>query len=102
MLGVIMLLSMVFDISARLSEFIDNNAPISAIFIEYYLNFLIYYGNTFSSLIIFIAVIWFTAKMAQESEIIPMIYSGRPFTRLMRPYMISASFLCLLSIILNL
>ncbi len=102
MLGVIMLLSMVFDISARLSEFIDNNAPVSAIFIEYYLNFLIYYGNTFSSLIIFISVIWFTAKMAQESEIIPMVYCGRPFTRIMRPYMISASFLCLLSIILNL
>lgn len=102
MLGVIMLLSMVFDISARLSEFIDNNAPISAIFFEYYLNFLVYYGNTFSSLIIFIAVIWFTAKMAQESEIIPMVYSGRPFTRIMRPYMISATLLCVLSIILNL
>lgn len=102
MLGVIMLLSMVFDISARLSEFIDNNAPISAIFFEYYFNFLIYYGNTFSSLIIFIAVIWFTAKMAQESEIIPMVYSGRPFTRIIRPYMISATFLCIISIILNL
>ncbi len=96
-----MLLSMVFDISARLSEFIDKKAPLSAIVFEYYLNFLIFYGNTFSSLIIFIAVIWFTAKMAQESEIIPMVYSGRPFTRIMRPYMISATFLCLVSIILN-
>ncbi len=102
MLGIIMLLSMVFDISARLSEFIDNNAPLSEIIFEYYLNFLIYYGNTFSSLIIFIAVIWFTAKMAQESEIIPMIFSGRPFIRIMRPYMIAASFLTILSIILNL
>lgn len=102
MLGVIMLLSMVFDISARLSEFIDNKAPLKAIFFEYYLNFLIYYGNTFSSLIIFIAVIWFTAKMAQESEIIPMVYSGKPFTRIMRPYLISATFLCIISIILNL
>ena len=97
-----MLLSMVFDISARLSEFIDKKAPLSAIVLEYYLNFLIFYGNTFSSLIIFIAVIWFTAKMAQESEIIPMVYSGRPFTRIMRPYMISATFLCIVSIILNL
>jgi lipopolysaccharide export system permease protein len=102
MLGIIMLLSMVFDISARLSEFIDNKAPIKAIFLEYYLNFLIFYGNTFSSLIIFISVIWFTAKMAQESEIIPMVFSGRPFNRIMRPYIISSAFLCIISIILNL
>ncbi len=101
MLGIIMLLSMVFDISARLSEFIENKAPISAIIFEYYLNFLVYYGNTFSSLIVFIAVIWFTAKLAQDSEIIPMMYSGKPFTRIMRPYMISATILLVLSMFLN-
>jgi len=63
MLGIIMLLSMVFDISARLGEFIANKAPVKEIIFDYYLNFLIFYGNTFSSLIVFIAVIWFTAKM---------------------------------------
>ena len=101
MLGVIMLLSMVFDISARLSEFIDNKAPIKEIFLEYYLNFLIYYGNTFSPLIIFISVIWFTAKMAQETEIIPMIFSGRAFVRILRPYLISATFLVIISLFMN-
>lgn len=101
MLGVIMLLAMVFDISERLSEFIKNEAPISGIFLEYYLNFIIFYGNTFSPMIIFVSVIWFTAKMAQESEIIPMMFSGRPFTRIMRPYMIAATILMLLSLILN-
>ena len=101
MLGVIMLLAMVFDISERLSEFIDNKAPLSAIFGQYYLNFLIFYGNTFSSMIIFVSVIWFTAKMAQESEIIPMMFSGRPFTRIMRPYMIAATILMLISLGLN-
>jgi len=101
MLGVIMLLAMVFDIAERLSEFIDNQAPLRAIIFDYYFNFLLYYGNTFSSMIIFISVIWFTAKMAQEAEIIPMLNSGRPFTRILRPYMIAATLLMLMSLVLN-
>lgn len=101
MLGVIMLLSMVFDISARLSEFIANKAPIKAIIFDYYLNFIVYYGNTFSSMIVFISVIWFTAKLAQDTEIVPMIYSGKPFVRILKPYFISATLLMLLSIFIN-
>ena len=101
MLGIIMLLSIVFDISAKLAEFIENKAPLNEIFLDYYLNFLIYYGNTFSSLIVFISVIWFTAKLAQDSEIIPLLYSGRPFIRIVRPYMISATFLMILSLFIN-
>ncbi|MDR0802831.1 LptF/LptG family permease [Fluviicola sp.] len=101
MLGVIMLLAMVFDIAERLPEFIDNRAPFGAIVFDYYFNFLLYYGNTFSSMIIFISVIWFTAKMAQEAEIIPMLNSGRPFTRILRPYMIAATILMLISLVLN-
>lgn len=101
MLGVIMLLAMVFDLSERLSEFISNRAPASAIITEYYLNFLVYYGNLFSSMIVFISVIWFTAKMAQDAEIIPMLFSGRPFTRILRPYMIAATILMLLSLVMN-
>jgi lipopolysaccharide export system permease protein len=101
MLGVIMVLAMVFDLAERLSDFIDNQAPLSAIVFDYYLNFLIFYGNTFSSMIIFISVIWFTAKMAQETEIIPMLNSGRPFIRILRPYMIAATILMLMSLVLN-
>ena len=57
MLGIIMLLAMVFDLSERLSEFINNQAPVSAIIFDYYLNFIVYYGNMFSSMIIFVSVI---------------------------------------------
>ena len=59
------------------------------------------YGNMFSFLIIFISVIWFTAKLAQDTEIIPMWYSGRPFTRFMQPYMVAATMLVLMSLIIN-
>lgn len=101
MLGVIMLLSMVFDLSEKLGEFIDNQAPLSAIVFDYYLNFIVFYGNTFSSMIIFVSVIWFTAKMAQDTEIIPMWNSGKPFNRFLRPYMIAATILMLISLVMN-
>ena len=101
MLGIIMLLAVVFDISEKLSEFIDNKAPFTEIIFNYYLNFILFYGNMFSSMIIFLSVIWFTAKMAQETEIIPIWFSGRPITRFMRPYFMGASILMILSLILN-
>lgn len=101
MLGIIMLLAMVFDLSERLSEFINNQAPISAIILDYYGNFILYYGNMFSSMIIFVSVIWFTAKLAQDTEIIPMWNSGRPFHRFLRPYMIAATVLMLISLVMN-
>lgn len=101
MLGVIMILAMVFDLSDRLGEFIENKAPISEIIFTYYFNFILLYGNMFSFMIIFISVIWFTAKMAQETEIIPIWNSGKPYTRFIRPYMIAASILVLISLFIN-
>lgn len=101
MLGVIMLLAMVFDLSERLSDFIQREAPFKAIFYDYYFSFLIHYGNLFSPLITFVSVIWFTAKMAQNTEIVPMINSGRPFRRILRPYMIGATVLMLISLVMN-
>lgn len=92
---------MVFDISEKLSDFISNKAPISEILLDYYLNFLLFYGNMFSSMIIFISVIWFTAKLAQDTEIIPMWFSGKPITRFIRPYLIGATILTIISLVLN-
>lgn len=96
-----MLLAMVFDLSERLTEFIRNQAPVSEIIFDYYLNFVLFFGNMFSSMIIFVSVIWFTAKMAQDTEIIPMWNSGKPFTRFLRPYMIAATILMIISVIMN-
>lgn len=101
MLGIIMLLAMVFDLSERLSEFIDNQAPLTAIVFDYYVNFILFYGNLFSSMIIFVSVIWFTAKLAQDTEIIPMWNSGQPFSRFLRPYMVSATVIMLISLVMN-
>lgn len=99
--GVIMLLSIVFDLAEKLSEFASNNATLKEIVVDYYISFILFHGNMFSSMIIFISVIWFTAKMAQDTEIIPIWNSGRPFSRFVRPYMMAATFLMLISLVLN-
>ncbi len=101
MLGIIMLLAMVFDLSERLGEFLMNKAPFSEIAFTYYLNFVLLYGNSFSFMIVFISVIWFTAKMAQDTEIIPIWNSGKPFSRFIRPYMIGATILVIISLFIN-
>ena len=101
MLGVIMILAMVFDLADKLGEFIEMGAPASEIIFEYYVNFILFYANMFSSMIIFVSVIWFTAKMAQDKEIIPIWKSGKPFSRFVRPYMIAATILMLISLFSN-
>lgn len=99
--GIIMLLSMVFDISEKLSYFLERDASWGEVIFDYYVSFILYFGNMFSSLIIFISVIWFTAKMARDTEIIPILNSGKPFARFVRPYMITATILMLISLTLN-
>ncbi|MCO4813895.1 MAG: LptF/LptG family permease [Flavobacteriales bacterium] len=101
MMGVIMLLATVFDIADKLSEFVEKNATFYEVVVEYYMNFIMFYGNMFSSMIIFISVIWFTAKMAQDTEIIPIWNSGRKFSRFVRPYLIAATILMIISLIFN-
>ena len=99
--GIIMLLSIVFDVAEKLSYFVENKASWQEVIFDYYISFVLYFGNMFSSLIIFISVIWFTAKMAKDTEIIPILNSGKPFGRFVRPYMITATILMLISLILN-
>lgn len=101
MMGVIMLLATVFDLADKLNDFIQAGATWNELFFEYYLNFILLYGNMFSSMIIFISVIWFTSKMAQDTEIIPIWNSGRSFGRYIRPFMIAATMLMLLSLVVN-
>ena len=101
MLGIIMILAMVFDLADKLGEFIEMGAPASEIILEYYVNFILFYANMFSSMIIFVSVIWFTAKMAQDTEIIPIWNSGKPFSRFVRPYMIAATILMVISLLFN-
>ena len=91
----------VFDLSERLEKFIENEAPVKEIIFDYYLNFVPYFANVFSSLFTFISVIFFTSKMAYNSEIIAILSTGISFRRMVRPYMISAGVIACLSLLLS-
>ena len=86
----ILSIAIVFDLTEKLDDFFDSNAPLRAIIFEYYLNFIPYYMNMFAPLFIFISVIFFTSKMATNSEFIAMLAGGMSFQRIMFPYFFSA------------
>ncbi|WP_315565814.1 LptF/LptG family permease [Hoylesella pleuritidis] len=94
-------ISIVFDINENLAKFSESHAPLRAIVFDYYLNFIPYFANLFSPLFVFIAVIFFTSKLAGNSEIISMLAAGVSFKRLMRPYMISCVAISILSFFLS-
>lgn len=97
----IMAIVIVFDFNEKLDKFIQNRASGYEIIFDYYLNFIPYFGVKFSPLFIFISVIFFTSKMASNSEVIAILSSGVSFRRYMRPYMVSAGILAVLMFVLN-
>ncbi len=90
-------ISIVFDLSEKIDEFIESEAPFKAIIFDYYFNFAPYFANLFSGLFTFISAIFFTSKMAFNTEIIAILSSGVSFKRLMVPYMASAAVICAFS-----
>ncbi len=97
----ILSIAIVFDLTEKLDNFFDNNAPLNAIVFDYYLNFIPFYMNMFSPLFTFIAVIFFTSKMATNTEIIAILASGVSFKRLMLPYFISAAVISSIAFVLG-
>ena len=87
----------VFDLSEKIDDFLEKQATLKGIVFDYYLNFIPFFVNMFSYLFTFIAVIFFTSKMAQNTEVIAILSSGISFRRFLYPYMLSAGFLAILS-----
>ena len=100
-IALILSIAIVFDISENLDDFLSKDVPLKDIVFDYYLNFIPYFANLFSPLFTFIAVIYFTSKMAYNTEIIAILSSGVSYRRLMRPYMVSAFILAGFSFVLG-
>lgn len=90
-IALIISIAVVFDFNEKMDRFMSHEAPWRSIVFDYYLNFIPYFANLFSPLFVFIAVIFFTSKLAENSEIVAMFASGMSFKRMLRPYMISAA-----------
>ena len=99
--AILLLLAIVvmFDVNEKLDSFLK--APLRATIVDYYVNFLPYFANQFSPLFTYIAVIFFTSKLAGNSEIIAMLSAGISFRRLLRPYMFSAAVIAAFTFVLD-
>lgn len=92
----------IFDISEKVDDFVQHNAPLKEIIFDYYINFIPYFTNMFSPLFVFITVIFFTSRMAANSEIVAILSCGVSYHRMMVPYLFSALIIASLSLSLNL
>jgi lipopolysaccharide export system permease protein len=86
----ILTIAVVFDFAEKIDNFMEKEAPVKAIIFDYYFNFIPYFATLFAPLFVFISVIFFTSKMAVNTEIIAILNSGMSFRRMMWPYLISA------------
>ena len=84
------------DVAERIDKFKENEIPFNEI-IDYYFDFMWYFGNLLFPILLFLSIIWFTSKLANNTEIISVLSSGVSFSRFLRPYFISASLIAIVS-----
>jgi lipopolysaccharide export system permease protein len=89
-LVLILTIAVVFDFAEKIDNFMEKEAPVHAIIFDYYFNYIPYFATLFSPLFVFISVIFFTSKMAANTEIIAILNSGMSFRRMMWPYFVSS------------
>ena len=100
-ISLLIVIVIIFDISENIDEFLEKDAPLGEIIFSYYLNFVPYFINLFAYLFTFISVIFFTSKLASNTEIVAMLSGGVSYYRFLRPYFISAIILALMSFYLG-
>jgi lipopolysaccharide export system permease protein len=100
-IALIVAIAVIFDLSEKIDDFLENEAPFRKVIFEYYLNFIPYFAVLFSPLFTFVAVIYFTSRMAYNTEIIAILSSGVSFNRLLLPYFVSAFALMIFAFTLN-
>ena len=93
-------ISIIFDLSERIDKIYENHVPLNTV-ITYYKDFILYFFNLLFPIFLFLSIIWFTSRLAQNTEIIAMLNTGMPFLRFLRPYLIGATIIALTVLILN-
>ncbi|MBQ3872599.1 MAG: LptF/LptG family permease [Bacteroidales bacterium] len=92
----------IFDVSEKIEDFVRKQAPLHEIVFDYYMNFVPYFMNMYAPMFVFLTVIFFTSKLTSDSEVIAILSSGISFHRLVVPYLLSATFIAVMSLELGL
>lgn len=90
MMLIIMSIAVIFDITEKIDDF-NKGATLDEIIFDYYLNFIMFYGNMFSAMIVFISTILFTSKMTSNTEVVAILTGGVSYKRIMLPFFIGAT-----------
>ncbi len=101
MLMAVLVIVWVVDMVEKMEDFTTKKPPFHAIVFEYYLNLLLYYGNMFAPICVFLAVIFFTSQMAQRTELVALLSGGISFYRVFLPYFLGAVVLAGASFVLK-
>ncbi len=100
MIGVFCVIAVVFDLMEYLDDLLRNEAPLGGTLL-YYLSFCFYFGNLLSGFIVFLTIIWFTSRLAQQTEVIAMLSGGMSFRRFLRPYFLAATLLAGMTLVIS-
>ncbi|UOK42410.1 MULTISPECIES: LptF/LptG family permease [Flavobacterium] len=92
-------IGIVIDVSEKVNKMIENKVPFVEV-ANYYLDFTVYFANMLFPIFLFLSVIWFTSKLANNTEIIAILSSGISFTRFLRPYIIGATIVSLFALLM--
>lgn len=102
MLTLLIPIAIAIDVSEKVDKFLRHvDLSLAEILKDYYVNFIIIYGNTFMPLALFIAVIFFTSKLAENTEIIAIHSAKISFTRFLKPYFIGATIVTVIALMMN-
>src|SRR5690606_28193855 len=93
-------IGIVIDVSEKVNRMLENKVPFVEIAL-YYLDFTVYFANLLFPIFLFLSVIWFTSKLANNTEIIAILSSGISFSRFLRPYIIGATIVSLFSLLMG-
>ena len=100
-MALIMAIAVVFDISQKIDNFLSQGITVGYAMQHYYGHFMLYYGSTFSALILFLSTVYATARLANRSELMAILSGGLPFNRLLRPFALGAGIVFLLMMLLS-
>lgn len=101
MLGLLTIIVLVIDVQAKAPRIESNGFKVSEFLVNFYPYWIINLIITFMSILVFISVIFFTSKIANNTEIVAIISSGASFHRFARPYLITSGFIALIALLIN-
>ncbi len=93
-------IGIMIDIAEKIDKFKENEVPLDAL-IDYYIDFTWYFSNLLFPIFLFLSVIWFTSKLANNTEVIAILSSGISFNRFIRPFMLSALLIAIITFLMG-